>query len=295
MQVGLIGIGAMGGPMAVNLCQAGFDLAVYDVNEEAVRRLTAQGATAAATPKELAKVSEVVITMLPNFQIVSSVMEGTDGVLSGIRDGSLVIDMSTVAPYQARAMAAQAAQRGAAYLDAPVSGGVAGAKQGTLTIMVGGSDETVDRAMPIFGVLGRKVYRVGDVGSGAAIKLVNNLLLGVNTAAVAEALVLGVKAGLNPRVLLDVIRSSSGDSYALKAKADVFILEGKFEPGFAIDLQYKDLELAAQTGKELGVPLFMTGLAQQLFEQARAAGLGSKDISAVIKPLEKLIGVEVRG
>jgi 2-hydroxymethylglutarate dehydrogenase len=295
MQVGLIGIGAMGGPMAVNLCKAGFELTVYDVNKVAVRRLTEQGAVAAATPKELAMVSEAVITMLPNFQIVSSIMEGTDGVLAGVRDGAIIVDMSTVAPHQTRAMAAKAAERGAVYLDAPVSGGVSGAEKGTLTIMVGGPDEAVDRVMQIFEALGKKVYRVGDVGSGDAVKLANNLLLGVNMAAVAEALVIGVKAGLNPRVLLEVIRSSSGASYALEAKADAFILNGKFEPGFAIDLQYKDLELATQTGKDMGVPLFMTGLAQQLFEQARAAGLGDQDISAVIRPLEKLVGIEVRG
>ena len=174
-----------------------------------------------------------------------------------------------------------------------MSGGVGA--QGALTIMVGGPAAVIDQVMGIFDVLGKKVYRVGDVGAGDAIKLVNNLLLGVNMAAVAEAMVVGVKAGLDPRILLEIISSSSGNSYALEAKMPKFIMKGNFEPGFAIDLQFKDLELATQTGKDLGVPLFLTNLVQQIFEQARAAGLGGEDISAVVKVWEKLAGIEVRG
>lgn len=294
MNIGFIGIGAMGRPMAVNLLKAGFHLTVYDLNQEAVQQLVEMGACSAATPKELAAGADVVITMLPNFGVVQSVLGGADGVLAGIRESAVIIDMSTVAPNQTRRMAALAKEKGVSYLDAPVSGGVGGAAKGALTIMVGGPAAVIDQVMGIFNVLGKKVYRVGDVGAGDAIKLVNNLLLGVNMAAVAEAMVVGVKAGLDPQVLLEIISSSSGNSYALETKMPNFVMKGNFEPGFAINLQFKDLELATQTGKDLGVPLFLTNLTQQIFEQARAVGLGGEDISAVIKVWEKLAGVEVR-
>lgn len=295
MNIGFIGIGAMGRPMAVNLLKAGFHLTVYDLNQEVVQQLIEMGACSAATPKELAVDADVVITMLPNFDVVQSVLDGADGVLAGVREAAVIIDMSTVAPNQTRRMAALAKEKGVSYLDAPVSGGVGGAAKGALTIMVGGPAVVIEQVMGIFNVLGKRVYRVGDVGAGDAIKLVNNLLLGVNMAAVAEAMVVGVKAGLDPQVLLEIISSSSGSSYALETKMPKFIMKGNFDPGFAIDLQFKDLELATQTGKDLGVPLILTNLAQQIFEQARAAGLGGEDISAVIKVWEKFAGVEVRG
>lgn len=295
MKIGFIGIGAMGKPMARNLLTAGYDLTVYDVNKNAVTEMVAQGAREAATPRDLAAGVEAVITMLPNYNIVKACLEGQDGVLAGAREGTVIIDMSSVAPVQTQEMAKLAKQKGLSYIDAPVSGGVAGAEKGTLTIMVGGEGEIVEKVMPILRTMGKKIYHVGPVGSGDTVKLVNNLLLGINMAAVAEAMVLGVKAGLDPKVLLDIISSSSGRSYALEAKVPGFIMQGNFEPGFAIDLQYKDLELAIQTAKELKVPMLLTTLAQQIFEQARAAGMGGKDISAVVLPLENLAGVKVRG
>ena len=294
MKIGFIGVGAMGKPMATNLLNAGYELAVYDINQEAVSELVALGAAAAASPAEAARGKDVVITMLPNAKIVAATMEGPGGVFAGAEPGTIIIDMSSVAPGDTRAMAAKAEKLGLAYLDAPVSGGVAGAAKGTLTIMVGGPEETVARVRAIFEVLGQKIYHVGPVGSGDAVKIVNNLLLGINMAAVAEALVLGVKCGLKPEVLYDIISVSSGSSYALQAKVPNFVLKGNFEPGFAVDLQYKDLELAVQTGKELQVPLYLTNGAQQVYETSRAAGLGRKDISAVIQLWEKLVGVEVR-
>lgn len=294
MKIGFIGVGAMGKPMATNLLNAGYEVTVYDIDQEAVSQLVAQGAVAATSPVQLAKGKDVVITMLPNFKIVSATMEGPEGVFAGAEQGTVIIDMSSVAPGETKILAAKAEKLGLEYLDAPVSGGVAGAIKGTLTIMVGGPEGTVARVKEIFNVLGKKIYHVGPVGSGDAVKVVNNLLLGVNMAAVAEALILGVKSGLKPKVLYEIISASSGSSYALEAKVPNFILKGNFEPGFAIELQYKDLELAVQTGKELRVPLYLTNGAQQVYEAARAAGLGQQDISAVIQLLEKLIGVEVR-
>lgn len=294
MKIGFIGVGAMGKPMTTNLLRAGYDLTVYDINQEAVQELVALGARAAASPAQLAQGKDVVITMLPNAKIVATTMEGPEGVFAGAAPGTIIIDMSSVAPGDTKNMAAKAEKLGLSYLDAPVSGGVAGAAKGTLTIMVGGPAETVNRVKEILEVLGQKIYHVGPVGSGDAVKVVNNLLLGINMAAVAEALVLGVKCGLDPEVLFEIISASSGSSYALQAKVPNFVLKGNFEPGFAVDLQYKDLELAVQTGKELQVPLYLTNGAQQIYEAARAAGLGRKDISAVIRLWEKLVGVEVR-
>ncbi len=295
MRVGFIGLGAMGKPMAINILRGGYSLIVNPhVNEKVVQELVALGAGRAATPKELAGQVDVLITMLPNGPIVEEVLLGEQGFFAGAKPGSTVIDMSSVAPGFSRKMAEIASQRQLNYLDAPVSGGVKGATEGALTIMVGGAPETVNRFRPLLEVIGKKIYHVGDVGAGDAVKLVNNLLLAVNMAAAAEGFVLGTKLGLNPQTLFDVIRASSGDSYALAAKMPNFIFKGNFAPGFTVDLQYKDLELAIQTAKELKVPMLLTSTVQQIFEQARAAGLGREDICAVIKPLEELLGIEVR-
>ena len=294
LRIGFIGLGAMGKPMAANLLAAGYKVTVNDVVAAAVAEMAAKGAAEAATPKELAAVSDVVITMLPNAAIVEAVVCGEQGLLAGSRPGMTIIDMSSVTPQHTRKTAATAAKHGVEYMDAPVSGGVAGATAGSLTIMVGAETAVLEKCKPVLDVLGKKIYHVGPVGAGDAVKLVNNLLLGVNMVAVAEAMTLGVKAGIDPKVLYDVISVSSGRSYALEAKMPGFVLKGNFEPGFAVDLQYKDLEMATQTGKELGVPLMLTNVAEQVFETARAKGLGRKDISVVVTMQEELTGVKVR-
>ncbi|MBE3572981.1 MAG: NAD(P)-dependent oxidoreductase [Moorella humiferrea] len=294
MRVGFIGLGNMGRPMALNLIKKGHELVVNDVVPAAVDELVKAGARAGATPAAVAGQVEVLITMLPNAAIVASVMTGENGVLAGARPGLVVVDMSSVGPGDSRKMAALAAQKQVAYLDAPVSGGVTGAVAGKLTIMAGGSREDFLKVKPVLECMGEKIYHVGDVGAGDAMKIVNNLLLGINMAAVAEALVLGIKAGLTPEVMLEIIGNSSGQSYAFKAKVPNFILPGRFEPGFAIDLQAKDLDLALQTARENDVPLMLGGLARQVFALARARGLGGQDIAAVIKVWEEATGAEVR-
>ena len=231
---------------------------------------------------------------MPNAKIVEAVMTGADGLLNGARSGQIFIDLSSVTPEHTRRMARLAEAKGVEYMDAPISGGVAGATAGTLTIMVGGSESALAKCQDILQVIGKKIFHAGSVGAGDAVKLVNNLLLGINMAAVAEAMTLGVKAGLDPKVLLEIISVSSGRSYALEAKVPSFILKGNFEPGFAVDLQYKDLEMAVQTGKELGMPLLLTNVAQQVYETAKAKGLGRKDISSVITLLEETAKVTVR-
>lgn len=294
MKVGFIGVGAMGKPMAQNIIRAGHTLVVNDVSVAAVEELVANGALRAESPRELAEQVEVVITMLPNGAIVEQVLLGEKGVFAGAKPGFAIIDMSSVAPSFTKKIAKLSADRGISYMDAPVSGGVKGATEGTLTIMVGGEKELVDRYQPLLEIMGKKIYHVGGVGDGDAVKIVNNLLLAVNMAAAAEAFALGTKIGLDPKTLFEIISVSSGNSYAMTAKMPNFILKGNFAPGFAIDLQYKDLELAVQTAKEVKVPMMLTNVAQQLYENARAAGLGREDISAIIKPLEELLDISVR-
>lgn len=294
MRLGFIGVGAMGKPMAANLLRAGYQLQVNDVSEAALNELAGQGAIKCSTPKEAVLGTDVVITMLPNSAIVESVMTGAEGVFAGSKTGQIIIDMSSVDPFFTKSMAKAAVDKGFKYVDAPVSGGVAGATSGTLTIMVGGEKEIVEVVDPILKVLGQKIYYVGQVGSGDAVKVINNLLLGVNMAALGEALVLGVKAGLDPNTMYEIIKASSGRSYVVETKLPNFILKGSFDSGFAIDLQYKDLELATATAKKMGMPLPMTNIAQQVFEMARAQGLGKEDISAVIKVWEKMMGALVR-
>jgi len=294
MKVGFIGIGTMGKPMAINIIRAGYSLIVNDVNEQAVQELVKLGAKKAQNQCELAQQSDVIITMLPNGAIVEQVLMGEKGIFAGAKAGVCLIDMSSVAPSFTQKMAKLATEKGLGYIDAPVSGGVKGATEGTLTIMVGGETELVNQIHPLLEVLGKKIYHVGAVGSGDAVKVVNNLLLGVNMAAASEAFVLGTKIGINPQTLFEIISASSGNSYALSAKMPNFVFKNKFAAGFSIDLQYKDLELAVQTAKELKVPMMLTNVAQQLFEQARANGLGKEDISAIIKPLEELMGIKVR-
>ncbi len=296
MNIGFIGIGAMGKPMAQNLLQsAEVQLYIYDVNAAAMAELTAQGATACPSPRVLAAAVSVVIMMLPNAAIVESTLTGEQGVLAGCKAGQTIIDMSSVAAGSTQKMAALAQAREVAYIDAPVSGGVAGATAGTLTIMVGGETAVVQSILPLLQRLGKKIHHVGPSGAGDAMKVVNNLLLGINMAAVAEALVLGVKSGLDPRTMLEIIQESSGRSYALEAKAEKFILNNNFTAGFAIDLEHKDLELAMETARSLEVPLPVGALAQQVFAMAKAKGLGREDISAVIKVWEEMAGIQVRG
>jgi 3-hydroxyisobutyrate dehydrogenase len=294
MRIGFIGLGNMGKPMALNLMKAQCDLTINDVNQSIMKELSAMGAKIAATPAELAQKVDIVITMLPNGNVVEQVVNGPEGILAAAQPGLCILDMSSVAPGFTRKMADLAAKKQVDYVDAPVSGGVKGADAGTLTIMAGGAPEVVAKCRPILEILGGKIYEVGTVGAGDAVKMINNLLLAVNMAATAEAFTLGVKIGLDPETMFNVISTSSGNSYALEAKMPNFVFKGAFDPGFMIDLQYKDLELAVQTAKESQVPLMIANVVQQLYGQAQAAGLGKEDISAIIKPLENLTGIQVR-
>jgi len=294
MKVGFIGLGAMGKPMAKRLLDASFELFVYDRSGEQAAELGPDGAISCVSPAEVAEKACVTLLSLPNSTIVSQVVAGENGVLSTASAGDIIVDLSSVNPGCSRNLATAAGKKGVGYIDAPVSGGVAGAAAGSLTIMVGGKEDNLEKAGPILNVLGKNVVHVGDVGAGDAIKIVNNMILGSNMAILAEALVLGKKLGLSGTVMSEIIGQGSGKSYVLDAKLEKFILSGNFEPGFAVDLQHKDLGLALDAAKDAGVPVPMGAFATQLFEMARAKGLGSKDMSAVIQIWEDLVGVEVR-
>lgn len=295
MKIGFIGLGAMGRPMASNLLSAGYEVHAFDVVEAAVKELEAKGAVGHGAASELAGQVDVIICSLPNAKIVEGVMCGENGVLDRCKQDAIIIDMSSVAPNSTREMAKKAAAKGVHYIDAPVSGGVSGAAAGTLTIMVGADDETFAKVKPIFDVLGKNIYHVGEVGGGDAIKMVNNLLLGCNMAALAEALALGVKCGLSVETMKQVISVSSGRSYALDAKLEKFIMAGQFAGGFAVDLQYKDLGLALEASRDERVPLPMTAAAAQVYEMARAKGQGREDMSSVVKVWEDLTGAKIHG
>lgn len=283
----------MGKPMARNLLRAGFALTVHNRSRASVEELAAEGARPAESPAEVARASDFVITCLPGPSEVDAVYLGPSGVLSVVRPGAILVEMSTIDPETHRRIARAAGERQAGYIDAPISGGSQGAREGTLTIMVGGEAATLERARPILLALGRSLYHMGPVGAGAATKLVNNMLASINVAGMVEGMVLGVKAGLDPALLAEVIGNSSGGSRMLAA-AVPSILERDFEPGFALELMDKDVRLAVELGQRLGVRLLAGSLASQLLQEARGAGLGRESLFAQIIPLERNAGVEVR-
>ena len=292
-RVGFIGLGRMGKPMALNLLKAGFALTVYNRSRKAVDELAAAGASAVDSPAEVAAASEFVVTCLPGPAEVAEVHLGPGGVLSGARAGSVLVEMSTVDPATHRQLAAAAAERGVAYLDAPVSGGTTGAERGTLSIMVGGEAAVLERAQPLLRVLGERIHHLGPVGSGAVAKLINNMLGAINLLGLYEGLVLGAKAGIDPRLLVEAVNNGSGASRQFAAGAPN-ILRRDFAPGFTLDLMHKDVSLALELGTSLDLRLLAATLARQVLAEARAAGLGGESIYSGIKVLELLADIEVK-
>jgi 3-hydroxyisobutyrate dehydrogenase len=294
LTVGFIGLGKMGRPMARNILDKGFSLTVSNRSRWVVDDLAAAGAAAAATPAEVAARSDVICLCLPVPATVEEVVLGQRGVREGIRPGSIVLDFSTIGPATCRAVAAALREHDAAYLDAPVSGGTTGAEAGTLTVMVGGDQRHFERALPVLRAVGQKIVYAGPVGAGAVVKLMNQLLVGINLAGAAEAMVLGVKAGVDAQLLYETIASATGNSVQLQRNVPDLILRGNFAPMFSVNLLHKDLGLGLDVGKDARVRLLLGALAFQVFEEARDSGHGEEDIAAVIKPLERLAGVEVR-
>lgn len=291
--IGFIGLGKMGRPMCMNLLKAGFELTVHNRSRWVVDELVAQGAHPAGSPAGVAARAEVVLTSLPTPEAVEEVYLEGNGILSAARPGQLLIDHSTVGLTTSQKLGAAAAAKGAAFLDAPVSGGTAGAQAATLTIMVGGEPEAFERARPVFEALGKNIHHIGPVGSGTIVKLVNQLLVCINTAGVVESLVLAAKAGADPQVVLDVLGSSFGGSFMLNRTVPL-ALQRKFEPGTSVNLILKDQKIIQEFAGELGVRLLMGAQARAVFEEGRALGLGEKDMSALVLPVEQIAQTEVK-
>lgn len=293
MKIGFIGIGAMGSHMSVNLLKAGYDVTVYDIRREAMKYPMQFGAKPRNSPSELAQSSDIVITSLPSTVALEDVVLGKQGVLNGVRSGCILIDTSTVAPSTIQKIALVMKEQGVEVLEAPVSGGVEGAKMGTLTIMVGGTADTFQRCYELLQVIGKNIYHVGALGLGNTVKLVNNLMSLVNVVTLSEGMVLGVKAGVDAETLYNVVKVSTGRSQALEWKLPNKIFPRNFEPGFTIDLTCKDLGLVLSLAKEMGVPLFVTSIARQVYELAKAKGMGKLDNTAVITLFEEAAQVTV--
>jgi 3-hydroxyisobutyrate dehydrogenase len=280
--------------MALNLVKNGFALVVHDIDPAKVERLRARGAKAADSARAVAAVTARTIVMVETTAQAESVIAGEHGIIRGAAPGHIVISMSTIDPFAARRLGEQLAARGVAILDAPVSGGTVRAASGELSIIAGGPADTFEACRDVFKAMGANLFHVGDLGQGLAMKLVNNMLGQVGRVAIAEALIMGVKAGLDPWTIYDVVRVSTGTSHAFETGVPR-ILARDFSPGGTIDITYKDQELQTAFAKQLGVPLLLANVTQQLYQMARAAGLNKEDGLAVIKVLERLAGVTVGG
>jgi len=285
--LGFIGLGIMGRPMAKNLLKAGYPLVVHSRSKGPVDDLTAAGARSAPSPKAVAGQVDVLITMLPNSPDVEQVVLGPQGVLEGARSGLLYVDMSTISPIVSQKIDKALTARGVKMLDAPVSGGERGAIEGTLSIMVGGDKPTFDLVLPIFQAMGKTITHLGPLGAGGFTKLANQIIVAVNLTALGEALTLARKAGLNRELTLKALSGGLAGSRCLEQKTPNY-LSNTYNPGFRVDLHFKDLGLIMESGRALGVPLPTTALVQELFAALRARGRGGLDHSAVITLLEDL-------
>lgn len=290
--IGVIGLGKMGKPMTRALMRAGFPVIVHNRSQAAVEELASEGAEAGGGPAEIAQRAEVIITSLPDSDAVRAVYLGDEGLIAHARESKIYVDTSTVDPGLSRTLAAEAQARGAAFLDAPVSGGVAGAEAATLTIMVGGDADAFRRVKPVLEALGERIHHVGPSGSGTVIKLANQLLVGINVAGVAEAMVLGVKAGADPEAMFEVLSTSFGGSRMLDRGVPL-ILDRNFGGGTPVDLIRKDLGLITALAQELGVPLSSGENARAVFDRAHDSDLGTADMVSVIQPIEERAGVQV--
>jgi 2-hydroxy-3-oxopropionate reductase len=290
--VGLIGLGIMGRPMARNLLKAGYPLVVHDVNRAAVDELVAEGAVAGTSPRGVAAAVDVLITMLPDSPQVRDVYAGPDGVFDALRPGWLAIDMSSIAPGTARDLAASAAAAGAELLDAPVSGGEPGAIAGTLSIMVGGTEAGFERAQPVLAAMGKTIVHCGPAGAGQVVKVCNQVVVAVVIEAVAEALVLGSKAGVDPAKIADVLQGGLAATKVLELRRGNF-LSGRFDPGFRVRLHLKDLKNALELAREIDVALPAAGAVDQLMRAMAAAGRADYDHSGLITMLEDLAAFPV--
>ena len=293
MEIGFIGLGIMGKPMAHNLQQAGYSLVVFNRSRGPVLELVAAGAREAASAREVAERCGIVVTMLPDSPQVEEVALGKNGLLEAeLPPGFILADMSSIAPLVAQRIEKALSAKGGDMLDAPVSGGQPGAIAGTLAIMVGGKPEIFEKVKPLFEVLGNGGTLVGPIGAGNITKLVNQIIVALNIAAVSEAFVLGKKAGVNPRLIFEAVKDGLAGSQVLKAKMPL-MLDRKFDPGFRMALHIKDLNNALSTGHDIGTPLPLTSQVMEMMQAIKAAGEEGNDHSGLVRFFERMAGVEV--
>jgi len=292
-KIGFIGIGIMGLPMARNLLKAGYGLIVHDIAADRVAILVKEGAERRETPAEIARGCETVITMLPDGPDVEAVALGRNGLVEGVHKGSIVVDMSSIAPRTTLKVGAELAKKGATLIDAPVSGGEPGAKAGTLAIMVGGPPDVVEHVRPILEKMGKSVVRVGELGAGQTTKLVNQILVALHIHAMGEAFALAVKAGVDPAAVFDAIKGGLAGSNVLDAKMPL-VLSRDFKPGFRMRLHQKDLTNALATAKELGLSLPATAVVSQFLNRLVGQGKGEEDHGGLVQAIELLNDLQIR-
>lgn len=293
MKIGFIGLGIMGKPMSRNLLKAGFELIVYDIDETAVKIIEKAGAKPASSPKEVAQNSDVIITMLPKASIGKSVLEDENGILAGIKENSVVIDMSSVSPVASKEFAQMVEAKKCKFLDAPVSGGEIGAVNATMAIMIGGDEAVVERVRPILEALGKSITVVGPNGSGSVAKLANQIMVNLNIAAVAEALVLATKAGADPKKVFEAVRGGFAGSAVLEEKAPM-MYSRNFKAGGPIYINLKDITNVVATADELDVPLILTPQLKEIMISLKATGHNNNDHSSIVQFYEKIAGVTVK-
>jgi 3-hydroxyisobutyrate dehydrogenase-like beta-hydroxyacid dehydrogenase len=292
-RIGFIGLGVMGSLMCKRLLMLGRPVFVTDVNQKAVQDLVGEGAAACSSAEEVAQKSDIILASLPNAKIVEDVVFGESGLLKGIRKGSVFIDLSSSTPMATQKIGKALMERGAEMLDAPVSRGAPAAREGTLSIMVGGKKEVMDRCMFIFRQLGTDIIHVGDLGSGHAIKALNNLLSATNLIAACEAAIIAKKAGVDPKKFIDVINVSSGASHMTKVRFPKYYLPRQFNSGFTIGLMHKDCCIALEMAQQHGVPMLFTGMTPQVYSVALGKGMNSEDNTIILLIMEELMNASM--
>ena len=292
LKVGYIGLGLMGKSIARNILKAGFPLVVHNRSRAAMDELVTEGAVAANSPKEVAKQVDVVFTNLPDTPDVEKVVLGENGIVEGAHDGLIVVDNSTIKPVSARMIAGKLAEKNVFALDAPVSGGDIGARNGTLTIMVGGDASALEKVMPVFMAMGKTVTHVGDAGAGQVAKAANQIMVAAQMVAMGELLVFAKKAGVDPRKVVEAIKGGAAQCWTLDVKPPR-LFDGNRNPGFKAHMQLKDLRIIAETAKEYSIPISSTAENTRLFQQMIDSDMGELDNSAVVGVIERLAGVEI--
>ena len=292
LRVGYIGLGLMGKSIARNILKAGFSVVVHNRSQAVVDELVAEGAIAANSPKEVASQVDVIFTNLPDSPDVEKVVLGENGIIEGAHAGLIVIDNSTIKPASARMIAEKLKEKGVFSLDAPVSGGDIGAKNGTLTIMVGGESEALEKAMPVLQAIGKTITLVGDAGAGQVAKAANQIMVAAQMVAMGELLVFSKKAGVDPRKVVDAIKAGAAQCWALDIKPPR-LFDGNRNPGFKSHMQLKDMKIVLETAKEYDVPISATEENTKLYQQMIDMGMGELDNSAVVGVIERLAGVGI--